>query len=404
MSETTESSRKKYLTNNMLKKSALTVLIIIIFYIVITPFRMVGHGLEAAEVPPVSISAGVDISFAVTDDGDLWAWGFNSPGQLGTEWRRNQLHPIKIKSDVATVFSSNARFMWSSSNGQSMIITSNGDLWLLGLDVRRSTNIRTLLVNTPTKIMENVIDVSLGGGHAMAITSDNTLWGWGYNRYGQVGNDGPRWVQRPRRIMEDVIAVSAGDNHTMAITSDGTLWGWGWNTFGQLGLGITEDKHRPVKIMENVVATSTGIGNTMAITVDGDLWTWGRDGSEGGLRQGWLGDATFEDRHSPAKIKSNVVAVVADPSAMAITADGTLWAWGENSLGSLGDGTTEHRPIPVKIMTDVVSISRGSTHTMALRTDGSLWGWGTNRFGQLGDGTTENRHYPIKIMEGVYVP
>jgi alpha-tubulin suppressor-like RCC1 family protein len=135
--------------------------------------------------------------------------------------------------------------------------------------------------------MDDVIAVSAGTARTMAIKSDGSLWGWGDNFFGQLG-DGTTTARRsPVHIMDDVVAVSAWQNHTMAVKSDGSLWGWG---NGQFGDGNTATHHSPVRIMDNVVAVSVGYRHTMVIKSDSSLWGWGDN------LDGQLGDGTDIDR------------------------------------------------------------------------------------------------------------
>jgi alpha-tubulin suppressor-like RCC1 family protein len=214
-----------------------------------------------------------------------------------------------------------------------------------------------------------VVAVSAGLHHTMAIKTDGSLWAWGSNGFGQLGigngMDSRGTVSlTPIKIMEDVLAVSSGQTHTMAIKSDGTLWGWGFHSHGQIGDGATitvvknglipEDNYRftPVKIMDNVVAVSAGARHTMAIKTDGSLWAWGSGES------GQLGDGTWNNRRfSPVKIMENVGAVsTGDGHTLAIRTDGSLWGWGSNYFSCLGDGTWESHNSPKRITEDVVRL------------------------------------------------
>jgi len=168
------------------------------------------------------------------------------------------------------------------------------------------------------------------------------------------------------RIDETMMTISAGHATSFVIKPDSSLWAWGHNWFGQLGDGTTTERHTPVRVMDNVALVSAGVHNTMAIQADGSLWAWGRNG-------GRLGDSTTIDRHTPVRIMEDVVAVCVN-AGMAIRTDGSLWAWGSGWLGRFGDGSNEDiiHLTPVKIMEDVVSVSAGVSHTVAIKADGSL--------------------------------
>ena len=200
--------------------------------------------------------------------------------------------------------------------------------------------------------------------------------------------------------------ISAGGSHSLAIHADGSLWSWGDDGSGELGDGITEERrsverHSPVKVMDNVAAVSAGFNHSLVLQTDGSLWTWGYNW------YGQLGIGDWDDivHPDPVKVMDNVAAVSAGNNySLAIQADGSLWAWGENESGQLGDGTTEDRHSPVKIMDNVAAVSAGENHSLAIKTDGSLWAWGENEYGQLGDGTTTSRSTPVKVMDNVKLP
>ncbi|MCL2016504.1 MAG: hypothetical protein FWG68_09695 [Defluviitaleaceae bacterium] len=280
------------------------------------------------------------------------------------------------------------------------VIYSDGSLWGWGSNFTGQVGDGTTINrDAPVRIMDDVISVSASGNQTMAIRSDGSLWGWGNNEFGQLGDGTTTDRHSPVRIMDDVIAVSSSAV-TMAIRSDGSLWGWGSNSTGQIGDGTTINRNAPVRIMDDVIAVSTGSVVTMAIRSDGSLWGWG------GNWEGQLGDGTTTNRHSPVRIMDDVVAVSAGGNnTMAIRSDGSLWGWGWNGHGQVGNGATvsirSNELLPVRIMDDVVSVSVGSHHTMAIRSDGSLWGWGGNAWGELGDGTNETRFTPVRIMDDV---
>ncbi len=285
----------------------------------------------------------------------------------------------------------------SLGGNHSAAIKSDGSLWMWGdNDYGQLGDGTEVDQNTPVKIMDNVASVSLGYYHSAAIKSDGSLWMWGQNYWGQLG-DGT-WDDRytPSKKMDNVASVSLGYWHSAAIKSDGSLWMWGDNDYGQLGDGTTIDRYTPVKIMDNVVSVSLGYSHSAAIKSDGSLWMWGKNS------WGQLGDGTKEYRDTPVKIMDNVVSVsLGSRHSGAIKSDGSLWMWGKNSWGQLGDGTKEYKDTPVKIMDNVVSVSLGGNHSGAIKSDGSLWMWGDNDRAQLGDGTWKDKNTPVNILENV---
>ncbi len=237
--------------------------------------------------------------------------------------------------------------------------------------------------------------------HNVALKSDGTLWAWGYNGFGQLGDGTTTDGHSPVQVGADSDwgAVAAGQDHSLALKSDGALWAWGGNWAGQLGDGTTVDKYFPAKIgTDNDWASiAAGFHHSLALKSNGTLWAWGRNSS------GRLGDGTTAYRHSPVQIGADndwASIVAGDNYTLALKSDGTLWAWGANHSGQLGDGTTDDRHSPVKIGTDNdwLTIAAGWYHSLAVKSDGTLWAWGYNAdYGQLGDGTTTDRHSPVKI-------
>ena len=241
-----------------------------------------------------------------------------------------------------------------------------------------------------------VSQITIGNYHSAAIKEDGSLWMWGRNGYGQLGDGTTESRTSPAQILTGVKSVDMGDTRSAAVREDGSLWMWGRNDHGELGDGTTEDKSSPEQILTGVKSVVLGAYHSAAIKSDGSLWMWGRND------HGELGDGTTEDKSSPEQILTEVKSVIlGNNRSAAIRTDGSLWMWGSNWCGQLGDGTTEDRTSLVQIMTDVRTVRLGAYHNAAIRADGSLWMWGSNWCGQLGDGTTENRTSPVQIMTDV---
>ena len=250
---------------------------------------------------------------------------------------------------------------------------------------------------------------SVAGGyyHTAAIKTDGTLWTWGYNSYGQLGDNTVAAKSSP------VQTVSAGTNwkqvasgyyHTAAIKTDGTLWSWGFNIYSQLGDNTTAGKSSPVQTVAggtNWKSVASGYYHTAAIKTDGTLWTWGQNSN------GQLGDNTLAGKSSPVQTVAggtNWKSVTRGQyHTAAIKTDGTLWLWGYNNYGQLGDNTIANKSSPVQTVaggTNWKSVAGGSAHTAAIKTDGTLWTWGRNLYGQLGDNSITHRSSPVQTVAG----
>lgn len=169
--------------------------------------------------------------------------------------------------------------------------------------------------------------VETGYGIYLYIDDENSLWGFGTNLHRILigGKPFQRYsLSESRHIMDNVRQVSAGSTHVAAVCCDSTLWVWGKNNIGQLGNGTTSDCLRPVKIMDNVKQVSTGFAHTLALCCDGSLWAWGWN------KYGQLGDGTLENRIIPVKVADGIKAISCGTTVgMAVDDEGYLLTNGE---------------------------------------------------------------------------
>ena len=336
--------------------------------------------------------------------GNLWTWGYNANGQIGDNTT------TKKSSPVQTIACGSNWKEISSSQFFTAAIKTDGTLWCWGANNNGELGDNTIVdkqspVQTIT-FATNWKEVSCTDSNTAAIKTDGTLWCWGYNG-SQIGDNtvapksspvqtctfGTNWKQ-----------VACGTSYVTAIKTDGTLWCWGEAGYGQLGDNSEIRKSSPVQTCAfgtNWKQVSCGIKSTAAIKTDGTLWCWGRGD------YGQLGDNTSVNRSSPVQTiagGTNWKQVSAGyEHTAAIKNDGTLWCWGYNYKGQLGDNTTLYRSSPVQTIargTNWKQVSCGGA-TTAIKTDGTLWVWGRNAYGQLGDNTRTDRSSPVQtIMYG----
>jgi alpha-tubulin suppressor-like RCC1 family protein len=349
----------------------------------------------------------------------LWNWGSGTGGQLGDNTITNRSTPV-------TTFAGGTNWKQvAGGNNHTAAIKTDGTLWTWGSNgsgqlgdgtrTQRNTPVTTFTGGTNWK------QVTSKGDHTAAIKTDGTLWTWGQNNSGQIGNNssgiyettpvttfagGTNWKQ-----------VTCGVSHTAAIKTDGTLWTWGRNSYGTLGDNTTNTRCTPVTTFAggtNWKQVAGGGLHTAAIKTDGTLWTWGLN-SAFGTNLGALGDNTIINRSVPVTTfagGTNWKQVTCGSfHTAAIKTDGTLWTWGcndltafiPNSLGALGDNTIITRSVPVTTFaggTNWKQVTCGGYHTSAIKTDGTLWTWGRNSYGNLGDNTIINRSTPVTTFTG----
>lgn len=305
---------------------------------------------------PNRLSAGLSHTAYVDEHGTLWTWGSNQEGQLGAETQET------------------------------------------GVD--REGN-QVAVSGTSLAVLEDVRSVAAGGDFTVALKTDGTLWAWGGNDYGQLGNGTVVSAAQPVQVLDQVTAVSAGDYHVAAIRADGTLWTWGDNLYGQLGDGTRDSVSAPHQVLADVRFAVMGDYHAAAISTDGTLYTWGSN-LDGQLGTGGLGDTTDEGTGATLQLMPAAVSLPAAVSNVtvgaghtaAILSDGTLWTWGRNDAMQLGlteAGAQVWEPGQIVELVPAQAVSAGTDQTVCLLTDGEVQAWGSPAMGQLGSGTPQEK-------------
>ena len=438
----------------------------------ISPDRGSQFGNETTTITPPDSTSGVkfnqisnsigsgnmhnSVSLAVGSDGNAYAWGDTTSGQLGngTTTTTKQKTPVPVKkpagvSDDFTYVQVSAGYRHSLALGSDGYVYAWGDNTYaqLGNNTTGGYSVVPVRVCDPSTHSNvntglKAIQVDAGGEHSLAVDKEGNVWAWGRNENGQLGNGtSSKYSSAPVRVCDPehptdaskglvAIKVAAGGAHSLAIDKNGDTWAWGFNSYGQLGNGTSSgfnganpvpgrvrDPNHPDDTSKSLksVQISAGFEHTIAIDAQGNTWSWGWN------YWGELGQNTKTDRiFVPTQVynpdnpsiafKASQVSAGYDTS-LAIDINGVAWSWGRNDYGQLGytnyDSSTVHRQ-PAKVRnpaspnnTDLslnsTLVSAGNWDSLAIGKDGYTYAWGYNGYGQLGNNSYKDAYAPVLV-------
>ena len=324
-----------------------------------------------------------------------------------------------------------------NGNGYSLALSADGTVYTWGRNEYGQLGNGVTATNSPVPVAvktagtpmegKTIVQISAKVWYALALASDGTVYSWGFNSWGQLGNgtsgtannaSAPVAVKTAGTPMEGktIVQVAAGATHSLALATDGTIYAWGKNEYGQLGNDSTTNSPVPVAVKtagtpmdgKTIIQIHAGYEHSLALASDGTVYAWGRNNS------GQLGKNDATDTHIPAAVQTlgtpmagKVIVQLAagNSQSMALASDGTVYTWGWNQYGQLGNGTTTNSRIPVAVVTTgtplagktISQIAAGNAHALAMTDDGAIYSWGWNQYGQLGNNSTINSSLPVIV-------
>lgn len=356
--------------------------------------------VNSAIIP--NFAGGGNHSVAVMPDGTVRTWGANTFGQLGNGSTASSSTPMTVNGLGGTVRAV------AAGSSHTVALMSDGTVKAWGSNsfgqLGNGTATPSSTPVTVSGLGGTVTSVAAGLSHSVALMSDGTIRTWGLNASGQLGDGTTTSSSTPVTVNGlggTVVAVTAGNFHTVALMADGTLKSWGSNNFAQLGDGTMTYRTTPVAVTGlggTVTSIAAGAWHTVAFMSDSTLKAWGSNAS------GQLGNGTTTSSSTPVTVNGLGGTVTAMTAGLGHTvvlmSDGTVKTWGDNTSGSLGDGTWTLKTTPVAVTGlggTVTAIATGWGHTVALMADGTVKAWGENAAGELGDGTRVDRNLPVTV-------
>jgi len=399
---------------------------------------MDGFLVSALAVRAVQVSGGSYHSLALSSSGAVYAWGWNGSGQLGNGTTADSHIPVAVKVVGTPMAGKNITQIsagGSFNDGHSLARASDGTVYAWGRGVYGQLgNGTTTDSNVPVAVKtvgtpmegKKIIQVSTKVWYSLALASDGTVYAWGLNGSGQLGDGTITHSSTPVAVKtigtpmegKTIVEIAAGASHSLALASDGKIYVWGGNAYGQFGNGVTTTSSVvPVAVktvgtpMDNkkIIQIHAGYYHSLALASDGTVYAWGQN------TYGQLGNNTMINANAPVSVqtigtpmagKIIIQLAAGNSQSVALASDGTIYAWGWNMYGQLGNGTTVDTRIPVAVKVTgtpmagkvIAQVAASNAHTLAVASDGTVYDWGWNQYGQLGNNTTTNSSVPVAVQ------
>ncbi|MFT9116351.1 MAG: IPT/TIG domain-containing protein [Sporolactobacillus sp.] len=383
-----------------------------------------GSGFTSIQARYSKVADGYNHVIALDSNGNVYAWGDNTYGQLGDGTTTSRSSPVNISS--SGVLSGKVVTAIFAGNNQSFAIDSNGSLYAWGRNDTSQLGDGTTTNKTAPELIsggaisgKTITKVAAGDAHTLALDRNGNVYAWGYNVDGRLGNNTTTNSSTPILINDGAISgktiidIAAGYYHSVALDNSGNVYTWGNNTYGQLGNDTNTNSSVPVAVYNAgvlsgkiVTSLSAGQNYTLALDSNGQVYAWGDN------NDGQLGDGTTINELEPINVSSGSTVLSgvyiktisagkgsSDAHTLALDNSGNVYSWGYNYYGQLGNGSTDDAKSPQLMDLDskiINSISTGNSFTSILDSVGRIFSWGDNTYYQLGNGTTTSSNLPIQ--------
>ena len=297
----------------------------------------------------IAVESAYWYNIAILNDGTVWTWGRNDGGQLGLGYSDSESHwpePVVGLNNIVDI---------AGGFYHAMALDDDGNVYAWGGNTagQIGNGLKNGTIYAPTKNLglPRITAIDAGGWHSIALAEDGSVWIWGSNENGQLGlGDSTSEHTNPEKIigLSDIIQIASERNHTLALSRDGIVYAWGNNENGQIGNNSTDVQLSPVAVLENVIQIAAGRGFSLALDSDGKVWSWGMDD------RGQLGNGSEGATLIPTVIGLDDVVLIEAGSQHALAVDmyGAVYAWGANSGGKSGlSGSDHHAPATISELT-----------------------------------------------------
>jgi alpha-tubulin suppressor-like RCC1 family protein len=358
--------------------------------------------------------------------GSTLAWGYNQFGQLGDSSTMRSPVPVAVSAGATPPGTTMTRL--AAGFDHSVALSSTGHVYAWGDNAEGQLgNDSTADADVPVAVSAGAIpagtrftQIAAGAEHSLALSSTGQMYAWGDNSDGELGNDSTAGADVPVAVSAGAIPagtritqIAAGDGYSLALSSTGQVYAWGYNLYGQLGNNSTANSEVPVAVSAGAIPPATtltqvaaGDSHSFALSSTGQLYAWGYNG------YGQLGNGTTTNAQVPVAVAAGgappgttfTQVAAGAQHTVALASSGQVYAWGDNDVGQLGNHSMTSSPVPVAVSagaippaTTITQIAAGDSHSLVLSSTGQLYAWGNNGYGVLGDNVTASSSVPVAV-------